>query len=51
VEIARHIRDETAQKLDTRFDEIRNTRHSVQNDHAKPEASCCTATSSGKSCC
>jgi hypothetical protein len=55
--IARHIRDETAQKLDARFDE-------VYAAHFAPRAAdklaaiavaesgaCCTPTPSGKSCC
>ena len=57
IEIARHIRDETAQKLDAKFDE-------AYADHFKPGAAdklagiavagagaCCTPTPSGKSCC
>lgn len=47
VEIARHIRDEAAQKLDAAFDE--------QAAGSKPAAegeSCgCTPTASGQSCC
>lgn len=57
IEIARHIRDETAQKLDARFDE-------AYAAHFAPKAAdklaaiavseggaCCTPTPSGKSCC
>jgi len=57
IEIARHIRDETAQKLDAKFDE-------AYAAHFKPGAAdklagiavaeggaCCTPTPSGKSCC
>jgi hypothetical protein len=57
IEIARHIRDETAQKLDAKFDE-------AYADHFKPGAAnklagiavaggsaCCTPTPSGQSCC
>jgi hypothetical protein len=57
IEIARHIRDETAQKLDAKFDE-------AYADHFKLGAAnklagiavaggsaCCTPTPSGKSCC
>ena len=57
IEIARHIRDETAQKLDVRFDE-------AYAAHFAPEAGeqfaalavtggsgCCTPTPPGKSCC
>lgn len=47
IEIARHIRDEAAQKLDAAFDE--------QATESKPAAegeSCgCTPTASGQSCC
>ncbi len=58
VEIARHLRDEAAQALDTRFDALRD-------GEAQPAAggnpfatltvtsgeSCCTPTPSGRSCC
>lgn len=48
IEIARHIRDEAAQKLDAAFDE--KAKHS-----AKPKvdkgAACCSSTASGQSCC
>jgi Ethanolamine utilization protein EutJ (predicted chaperonin) len=57
IEIARHIRDEAAQKLDAKFDE-------AYTAHFKPGAAdklagiavaeggaCCTPTPSGKSCC
>jgi hypothetical protein len=57
IEIARHIRDEAAQKLDAGFDE-------AYAEHWKTGASdklagiavasgstCCTPTPSGKSCC
>ena len=57
IEIARHIRDETAQKLDASFDE-------AYSAHFEPRAAdklagiavasgsaCCTPTPSGKSCC
>lgn len=47
IEIARHIRDEAAQKLDVAFDE--------QAAEAKPaiegESCGCTPTASGQSCC
>ncbi|ODU13020.1 MAG: hypothetical protein ABS91_01320 [Thiobacillus sp. SCN 64-35] len=57
VEIARHIRDEAAQKLDAQFDEAcaallapkaseRLAAISVSSGGA-----CCTPTPSGKSCC
>ena len=57
IEIARHIRDEAAQKLDAKFDEACAA-------HFEPKAAdklaaitvaeggaCCTPTPSGKSCC
>jgi len=57
IEIARHIRDEAAQKLDASFDEACAA-------HVAPQAAdklasiavaggsaCCTPTPSGKSCC
>ncbi len=43
VEIARHIRDEAAQKLDTAFDD--------STASAESSDSCCTSTASGQSCC
>jgi hypothetical protein len=47
VEIARHIRDEAAQKLDAAFDE--------QFGGGAPEVvtggTCCTPTASGQACC
>ena len=48
IEIARHIRDEAAQKLDTAFDEKGGNITSIIEE---PEAACCTATASGQSCC
>ncbi len=62
IEIARHIRDEAAQKLDARFDEA----YAEGFQPAKPRlpvdpfaniavvesaGSCCTPTKSGQSCC
>lgn len=48
VEIARHIRDETAQKLDAAFDEqFQATLLPV----ASTNAACCTPTASGQACC
>ena len=56
IEIARHIRDETAQKLDAKFDEAYAAhlpRAAVK--HAgiavSESGACCTPTPSGKSCC
>ena len=57
IEIARHIRDETAQKLDARFDEAYAAHfpeRAVDRLAAIPVAeggACCTPTPSGKSCC
>jgi hypothetical protein len=49
IEIARHIRDEAAQKLDAAFDgQVGET----QTAAAAPPQSCgCTPTVSGQSCC
>ena len=56
IEIARHIRDEAAQNLDTSFDEA----YAASAKPADPfvriavvesGAACCTPTPSGKSCC
>ncbi len=48
IEIARHIRDEAAQKLDAAFDE-------AAQRSAKPKvdkgSACCSSTASGQSCC
>lgn len=56
VEIARHIRDEAGQKLDTSFDTAFSARMSPAPAPAKPlnipvAEACCTPTPSGKSCC
>jgi len=59
VEIARHIRDEAAQKLDAAFDDCaaaaamepeqdKNTRVASVAESA---GSCCSSTDSGQSCC
>ncbi len=50
VEIARHIRDETGQALDQRFDEQSERSTAVEASEASGEA-CCTTTASGRSCC
>ena len=48
IEIARHIRDEAAQKLDASFDAIaEGETEPVQSDGEV----CCTPTASGQSCC
>ncbi len=46
IEIARHIRDEASEKIDLAFNE-------KAQESAKPEeqASCCSSTASGQSCC
>jgi hypothetical protein len=53
VEIARHIRDEAAQSLDTSFDEASRKESAKVKLSAIPvaEGACCTPTPSGKSCC
>jgi len=53
VEIARHIRDEVAQKMDASFDRAMAARFGSE-PHALAEVeggACCTPTPSGKSCC
>ncbi len=56
VEIARHIRDEAAQKLDNSFDEARSAGTDAPV-MAKPlsipiaAGACCTPTPGGNSCC
>jgi hypothetical protein len=56
IEIARHIRDEAAQKLDASFDEAYATSAKPTDPLAKiavveSGVACCTPTPSGKSCC
>lgn len=55
IEIARHIRDEAAQKLDAAFDEAAAvaTAGKPKVDKGEPagEQVCCTPTASGQSCC
>ena len=52
VEIARHIRDEAAQKLDASFDAARGKEQAKERLSAIPVGgACCTPTPSGKSCC
>lgn len=62
IEIARHIRDEAAQALDTKFDEayadgFQPTKPKIKPDPfaniavAETGAACCTPTKSGQSCC
>ena len=62
IEIARHIRDEAAQKLDAQFDEAYAACMTPAKPAIKPDPfaniavketgnACCTPTASGKSCC
>lgn len=54
IEIARHIRDEAAQKLDAAFDEKSGKETNSQEFHPEVESngqSCCSSTPSGQSCC
>jgi hypothetical protein len=56
IEIARHIRDETAQKLDARFDEAYASHFpraavKLAGIAVAESGACCTPTPSGKSCC
>jgi len=56
IEIARHIRDETAQKLDAKFDEAYAAHFPRAADKlatiaVSESGACCTPTASGKSCC
>jgi len=55
IEVARHIRDEAAQKIDAAFDEAAypdsattETDDTLENSGA---SSCCSTTASGQSCC
>ncbi len=53
IEIARHIRDEAAQKLDVAFDEAAYPDAPQAQETAQADAggSCCSSTASGQSCC
>lgn len=62
IEIARHIRDEAAQKLDAQFDAAYAECLAPAKPALKPDpfaniavketgGACCTPTASGKSCC
>jgi hypothetical protein len=52
IEIARHIRDEAAQKLDAEFDEqSKPARKTIPIMAASEEGCGCSTTSSGQSCC
>lgn len=49
IEIARHIRDEAAQKLDAAFDD--KAQGISEPEDMKEGEACCTPTASGQSCC
>lgn len=57
IEIARHIRDEAAQQLDTAFNAAVGVTVKPKVEKGKPldiqvsESACCTPTASGQSCC
>jgi len=53
IEIARHIRDEAAQKLDQTFDELASVPvlKEVSVVETSEGESCCSTTASGQSCC
>lgn len=56
IEIARHIRDEAAQKLDAKFDEAYAAHYpraavKLAAIAVAESGACCTPTPSGKSCC
>ncbi|TDY00601.1 hypothetical protein [Thiohalophilus thiocyanatoxydans] len=55
IEIARHIRDEAAQKLDAAFDAAAGAaaagKPKVEKGKPVSEQTCCTPTASGQSCC
>jgi len=55
IEVARHIRDEAAQKIDAAFDEVAYpdsaTTATDSDVESSTESSCCSNTASGQSCC
>ncbi|MFH2135200.1 MAG: hypothetical protein ABII81_08485 [Pseudomonadota bacterium] len=51
IEIARHIRDEAAQKLVASFDQALAERLDDATPAQPEQAACCTPTASGQSCC
>ncbi|MHB9103075.1 MAG: hypothetical protein ACYC2E_16395 [Sulfuricella sp.] len=53
VEIARHIRDEAGESLDSRFDEACRKENATAKLSTIPvaEGACCTPTKAGQSCC
>jgi hypothetical protein len=54
IEIARHIRDEAGEKLDTTFDEkseAKSTGKPLSIGVREESGACCSSTASGQSCC
>ena len=51
IEIARHIRDEAAEKLDFAFDEAAGTEKTIEINEPAGESCGCSTTPSGQSCC
>ena len=52
IEIARHIRDEASEKLDTAFDTVAYPElESTEETEIAAGESCCSTTASGQSCC
>lgn len=54
IEIARHIRDEAAQKLDVAFDTAAypdGQESNLPTEEVSTGKSCCSSTASGQSCC
>ncbi len=53
IEIARHIRDEAAQKLDAAFDEksASSDSETATEETDTSGQACCSTTASGQSCC
>ncbi|MDP2827613.1 MAG: hypothetical protein Q8O37_03305 [Sulfuricellaceae bacterium] len=53
VEIARHIRDEAAESLDTSFDDVyrKENANAILSAIGIAQGACCTPTPGGKSCC
>ena len=54
IEIARHIRDEATQKLDTAFKECATSQKKSETEKQSSDNeknNCCTSTASGQSCC
>ncbi len=50
IEIARHIRDEAAQKIDQSFDQV-SYPDGQESDISQENESCCSTTANGQSCC